>query len=212
MVCATTYMYSLLVVIHVIIIEFLCLDLADIKTSPTPSRHSIDSSNNSMISTDSQLLQPVDVIRRKIQMPSKFSNPLPSNEPDQIVRPDTPPSVVHIEALKVHLSEDRNTRMEDDIVDQWPKQEKKLDKHFLRNMETFSLSKSLRHDLEYLKPDDEIPPTVLQRLKNYIRRPRKDTVSTKTSTSASSIQERLSLQDTCSIILDDVQNSQPRFI
>ena len=168
--------------------------------SPTASRRSMDSFT-SFKEVDSQSLHHVDIIRHKIHEPSQVSESITLAESDIIVRPDTPPLVAQLEALRVYLPEDRNStimKVEQNmkITEIWPKQEKKL-KYFLKDMETKSLSKSLRYDLENLKPDDEIPPSLFQRFKNYIRRPQRR--KRDSSTASLSMQESQKLSPQSSI-------------
>ena len=131
-----------------------------------------ESSDSSSLLSVQNGVQPVEVIRSEVCVADEIG--VQDSEP--IVRPDTPPLVAQLEALTVHLSEDRNELMEEKepTTKQGRDRKRKIKRRDLQlDLETRSLSKSLHHDLERLKPDDEITPTLFQRLKSFIiRRPK----------------------------------------
>ena len=129
----------------------------------------------------------VAVVRREVDLQNENNgcNTLPSPTQSERLRPDTPPSVANLEALRVSLSSNRNTVMaEENVPEVSAKREKKKVKSILKDAESKSLTKSLRLDLKALQLDDgqEIQPTLFKRLQQFFsrKRERKDSISTKT--------------------------------
>lgn len=109
----------------------------------------------------------------------------PTEVKDAPARPDTPPLVWQMHADNVRLSEEHNTMMresslelsDDDIMStqQQHRSERRSLKHFIKEIETLSLTKSLRSEWNRLKRENDVPKTIsfVQKLKNLVQPQRK---------------------------------------
>ena len=180
-------------------------DISHHSTTSCDSETASTDNSQSVSDLTAETILPVDVIRHRVytpnqlmqsdhpttltdtppdipQMPHPLDTPKPIDTPNplDIPRPDTPPGIAHIEALKIELSENRNNFMPEDLEFSYPApklERKRLKLNLMRSIDTKSLTKSLHHDLKKLDIDEEISPTLYQRVKKFFQRPRADSIS-----------------------------------